>query len=694
MLATACAPHGAPCVEAACGQATSAASATDAESAPAPLPIAAAPRCQPVSSDIDPDVVALRLEAFDRIDRGDLLGALQSLRKAREKRPGNHAITTMVAAVEAGITDAQGAAARALGGVSSHHVAAPSTDEHLAAGQATPVSFSIASQTKNRVVDDAQWFAKHGFALPQKRGKSPDLSALTPPTLSGRPLSKVIEHPDHRILIYADQIAVVVLTDGTVLKPFDLSRFTSAGGRGQQFRWAQARGDLLYVLHANYHYARVSKGKNAYLSAVDLNTGQVRWRSRPLVANSQNFVIRGPHLISGYGFTAEDDFIFALDRLTGAIAGQLKLSTAPNYIFAKNGQVFARGYDSDFVFNLSQPATEQTELTEQLRVEPGSRTRVVLAASSMRFPQPTDDDRCWRASALASLDGGRLVDALSQLRHLSGAYLRVPAVATLHDTVEALAQRRVLDLQRVPIRPQRPPFAYTFRRHPEIDIDSIPILTQKSSQRNRITDGRRWLDKHRDNHPAAKLRSAPPDIPKTFAGLRLGVLLDHGSHTIAIYGGRFVVVIEQGVASAIVDYQEFLAPERLSAPEHGQFQQQEITWAERRDGVLYTCQGGGSYAREVFGKKSYLTAIDPTDGALLWRSAPLVCNANFVMLGSHIVSGYGFTDEPDFLFVIDRTTGKTVTRRKLASGPSHLIVDGKHLFVRTYDHDYDFELGP
>jgi hypothetical protein len=56
----------------------------------------------------------------------------------------------------------------------------------------------------------------------------------------------------------------------------------------------------------------------------------------------------------------------------------------------------------------------------------------------------------------------------------------------------------------------------------------------------------------------------------------------------------------------------------------------------------------------------------------------------------HLICGYGFTAEPDFLYVLERATGKTVSKVPLKSGPDFLIEKDGELFVRTYDTDYVF----
>lgn len=83
-----------------------------------------------------------------------------------------------------------------------------------------------------------------------------------------------------------------------------------------------------------------------------------------------------------------------------------------------------------------------------------------------------------------------------------------------------------------------------------------------------------------------------------------------------------------------------------------------------------------------------MSAIDVARKRTLWRSPALVANARtFVVTGDLIVSGYGFTREPDFLYLLDRRTGKVLDRLELPTAPEVIRLRDGRLHVRTYDHD-------
>lgn len=52
----------------------------------------------------------------------------------------------------------------------------------------------------------------------------------------------------------------------------------------QQLRWASQVGNVLYVSHGHYAYARSSKGGERRLTAIDVTTRRIQWHSAPLVS--------------------------------------------------------------------------------------------------------------------------------------------------------------------------------------------------------------------------------------------------------------------------------------------------------------------------------------------------------------------------------------------------------------------------
>lgn len=93
------------------------------------------------------------------------------------------------------------------------------------------------------------------------------------------------------------------------------------------------------------------------------------------------------------------------------------------------------------------------------------------------------------------------------------------------------------------------------------------------------------------------------------------------------------------------------------------------------DRVVYFNEACQSYSKEAGGKCSALVALDPQAGEVLWRTTDLVSNNAFIVQGDYLITGYGFTAEPDFLYVVRRSDGEVVHRTKLATAHERLRVE-------------------
>jgi len=120
----------------------------------------------------------------------------------------------------------------------------------------------------------------------------------------------------------------------------------------QQLRWAEVDDGTLYVSNAHRTYAESSGGLNGFVTAIDPVTLEVLWRSEPLVSNSENFVVLRDGIITGYGFTGEDDYLYILNRHTGNTVERIPVPSAPEFLFADGDRLYVRCYDTDLVFSI------------------------------------------------------------------------------------------------------------------------------------------------------------------------------------------------------------------------------------------------------------------------------------------------------------------------------------------------------
>lgn len=64
---------------------------------------------------------------------------------------------------------------------------------------------------------------------------------------------------------------------------------------------------------------------SCFMFAYDLENEKLLWRSADQTYNSMNFLVKGDVIFCGYGFTAEDDYLYQLDKNTGEVIDRLPL---------------------------------------------------------------------------------------------------------------------------------------------------------------------------------------------------------------------------------------------------------------------------------------------------------------------------------------------------------------------------------
>ncbi len=122
------------------------------------------------------------------------------------------------------------------------------------------------------------------------------------------------------------------------------------------------------------------------------------------------------------------------------------------------------------------------------------------------------------------------------------------------------------------------------------------------------------------------------------------------------------------------------------------FVEQNIQYAQIEDGILYFSIGHLTYAK-FSPHNAYVAAVDLAEKKLLWKSEPLVSNAyNFMIAGDVLLCGYGFTEEPDYLYQLDLASGKVIGETPLKTRADYLILKDNILYVRTYNTDYTFQV--
>ena len=117
-----------------------------------------------------------------------------------------------------------------------------------------------------------------------------------------------------------------------------------------------------------------------------------------------------------------------------------------------------------------------------------------------------------------------------------------------------------------------------------------------------------------------------------------------------------------------------------------------IRYAKIVDDILYVEISHWGYASEE-PDNAYIVAIDMNTNGVIFRTQPLVANGfNFLVVDDTIICGYGFTDEPDFIYLLDRYDGSVKEKIPVKSAPYQFELVDDTLYVATYNTEYEFKV--
>ena len=231
-------------------------------------------------------------------------------------------------------------------------------------------------------------------------------------------------------------------------------------------------------------------------------------------------------------------------------------------------------------------------------------------------------------------------------------------------------------------------------------------LSQISSTSNEITDEENWFNQNNLRLPTYTVYNefrnekgnVPENVPKNINGLRITDGFNYDDADIYFYGENFgeknLVIITDKEKNGIkhcLDFSNFNYSSKTANGEED-YVYQSVNWAVIENDILYISHGHFTYSSSSFGQNAYISAINLNDYKIIWTTQPLSCNSTFSLIGNAIVSGYGFTAEPDYLYVIDKLNGVRVQQISLTSGPEYIIRQNNNLFVRTYNKNYVFAI--
>ena len=201
-----------------------------------------------------------------------------------------------------------------------------------------PFGIKLFEESANEIIDTDAWFEKNELQL---TGNS--------------------NEEEYGCYIDYDGVIVCITKGGEVIAELEFTEFMYAPDLveadrdfvDERVRDAKIRNGVLYVSVSHLTYAE-SAPSNAYIMAISLEDYSMIWKSKPLVCNSYNFEIVDDIIFTGYGFTAEPDYLFQIDRLTGTVLEQYKINSRADYIICKDDKLYVRTYDTDYVFEVTK----------------------------------------------------------------------------------------------------------------------------------------------------------------------------------------------------------------------------------------------------------------------------------------------------------------------------------------------------
>jgi outer membrane protein assembly factor BamB len=639
----------------------------------------------PAPSAPTPNELAARTAIAKKILGGQAAEAVGDAERLLDAAPADRGAFLMRNAARAAQERAHEDAAESSGAISPVSLAAiPLSATHVADAHVSGplIALTLESEKPNLITDDADYLKRNGLAHPRARSFTgmPDDVAVFHEARSahvglagvrdGSP-RWVFDNGTHHVAYYVLQQGsrLIASAPGKAPRVFDVHAPESSGPRPFEIFYAAIAGDALYVQFAFNGYSKDARGKNGYLAAFDLERGTLLFSSDPLVGGMTNFTVVGGSVITGFGFTAEPDSLSVLDAKTGKVTQKIRLPKSPESIIAKGDRLYVRTYDKDMVFKMS---------AADAPTAPSFTASVALTS-------PSDADVCWLLTAASALDKNDTDAAVSAAHELARTLSRQDVPSAI-ETLANEAKSARYDVQSVPpVALAVPPWRGVTLKPARGASGRVPTIARK---------GDAPPDARAEHEPGygiertrwSKILAEKHGVPEEYGLAHLSDVFVSADEMILVYGGRYVALVSGPKTQRVFDLDGFLHPPDPN-PAWKQFADNEVTHAQVVDGVLYVCNGGGSYAREVHGKKAFMSALDASTGELLWRSDPLVCGHDFVIEGGGIVTGYGFTDEPDYVFLLDRATGRTKQRLPIESAPDHfemLPSGGGRMLVETY----------
>lgn len=195
-------------------------------------------------------------------------------------------------------------------------------------GEASAIELGLLSEENNNISEISQWKEKNQLILQWQNEEG-------------------ISFCDDNYSYKMSEYGVEILEKETLDPLYSVSFKKSLGE--DYGNWACLDDGILFV---GQYYNGYASTNTCYIMAVELDTGDILWRSEDQTFNSRNFIVKEDVIICGYGFTAEPDYIYQLDKLTGEVISVTPVKTAVDCFVQKDGRLYVHTYNMDYVFSL------------------------------------------------------------------------------------------------------------------------------------------------------------------------------------------------------------------------------------------------------------------------------------------------------------------------------------------------------
>lgn len=216
----------------------------------------------------------------------------------------------------------------------------------------------------NRIVDEEDWFDRYGLPYPDAIDEH--VTGIPRSTRHGE-LKFLRSHNENIFAVYENvyQLSesrdiydeghtytlVVIREENDSLSIFDLNALFPDI---LEMCWFDAVDDLVYF-NATYNgYADIRDNETGYLYCFDIKTGTIRWATKNLISSYCGFTLYKDHVLTGYGFTAEPDFLYVVDRFNGEVTQTIPVKTAHEHIIIKNDKCYVRTYNMNYIYMIKE----------------------------------------------------------------------------------------------------------------------------------------------------------------------------------------------------------------------------------------------------------------------------------------------------------------------------------------------------